>query len=211
MKQPILLIGGGGHALSLIDVIESTEQFEIKGIVEAVDSSNTALLHYPVIGSDNYLEPLLKTTPNCVLAVGQIMSAQIRKKLFNKTKEVGANFPIIISPTARIANSAKIAEGVCIMHHCVLSHLTEIGENSIINNKVLIEHQTKIGRHCHISTGAIVNGNVDIADECFIGSGAIISQAIQICSNVVIGAGTVVIENITEAGTYVGNPARKIN
>lgn len=210
MTTPILLIGGGGHALSLIDVIESTGNFKISGIVEAVDSANIELVGYPVIGVDNDLEPLLKNTPNCIIAVGQIMSAHIRKKLFNKAKEVGAEFPHIISASAIMASSVKIAEGVCIMHNCIVSHLVTIGENTIINNKAIIEHETKIGKHCHISTGVIVNGNVNIADECFIGSGAIIMQAIQICPNVVIGAGTVVIENITEAGTYVGNPARKI-
>lgn len=210
MKTSVLLIGGGGHALSLIDVLESTSQFKIKGVVEAIDSSSCELVGYVVIGFDNQLEPLLRKTPHCIIAVGQIMSAKVRKKLFMKAKETGAIFPQVISPLARVASTAKIADGVCVMHHAVLSHLTNIGENTIINNKALIEHETIIGKHCHISTGAIVNGNVTIADECFIGSGAIISQGIYICKNVVVGAGTVVIEDIDEAGTYVGNPARRI-
>lgn len=211
MKIPILLIGGGGHALSLIDVIEATDEFKVKGLVEAVDSDNTELVGYEVVGSDNQLEPLIQKIPHCIIAVGQVMSAYVRKKLFEQSKQASAIFPVIISPSARVARTVKLGEGVCIMHQTVISHLTEIGDNSIINNKALIEHETLIGKHCHISTGAIINGNVTIADECFIGSGAIISQGIQICQNVVIGAGTVVIEDINEAGTYVGNPARKIS
>lgn len=210
MKTPLLLIGGGGHALSLIDVIESTEDFEVKGIVEAVNSVTTELVGYQVIGFDDELELLLHQTSNCVITVGQIKSASVRKTLFDSALKSGANFSQIISPRARIASSVQIGKGACVMHDCVLSHLVEIGDNTIVNNKALIEHETIIGKHCHISTGAILNGGVKILDECFVGSGAIISEGILVTHSVVIGAGSVVIEDITEAGTYVGNPARKI-
>jgi sugar O-acyltransferase (sialic acid O-acetyltransferase NeuD family) len=210
MKIPLLLIGGGGHALSLIDVIESTDDFEVAGIVEAVDGVSTELVGYQVIGFDDELELLLNQTPNCIIAVGQIKSASVRATLFDSALQAGANFPQIISPRTRIASSVQIGKGACVMHDCVLSHLVEIGDNTIVNNKALIEHETIIGKHCHISTGAIVNGGVQILDGCFVGSGAIIAEGILVTHNVVIGAGTVVIENITEAGTYVGNPARKI-
>lgn len=33
---------------------------------------------------------------------------------------------------------------------------------------------------------------------------------VSICDHVVIGAGSVVTKNITEAGIYIGNPAKKI-
>ena len=33
---------------------------------------------------------------------------------------------------------------------------------------------------------------------------------ISVCDNVIIGAGAVVIEDIMEAGTYVGIPAKRI-
>jgi len=34
---------------------------------------------------------------------------------------------------------------------------------------------------------------------------------VSICDDVVIGAGAVVTKDITEPGTYVGNPTRKLN
>ena len=61
-----------------------------------------------------------------------------------------------------------------------------------------------------ISTGAMINGGCQIGNRCFVGSNSTIGQGVTVCDDVVIGAGAVVIKDITEPGTYVGNPCRKI-
>ena len=52
MKEQIILIGGGGHCKSCIDVIEQEGRFEIAGIVEKPDKVGEKVLGYPVIGTD---------------------------------------------------------------------------------------------------------------------------------------------------------------
>ena len=59
MKE-IILIGGGGHCKSVIDVIEQESQFVIVGIVDKLELIGTDVLGYPVIGSDSDLENLAK-------------------------------------------------------------------------------------------------------------------------------------------------------
>ncbi len=59
MKE-IILIGGGGHCKSVIDVIEQESQFVIVGIVDKSKLIGTDVLGYPVIGSDSDLESLAK-------------------------------------------------------------------------------------------------------------------------------------------------------
>ena len=61
MKE-IILIGGGGHCKSVIDVIEQESQFVIVGIVDKPELIRTEVLGYPVIGSDADLESLAKNT-----------------------------------------------------------------------------------------------------------------------------------------------------
>ena len=41
-KKQIILIGGGGHCKSCIDVIESTNEFSIAGIVDTKDKIGTS-------------------------------------------------------------------------------------------------------------------------------------------------------------------------
>ncbi len=51
--------------------------------------------------------------------------------------------------------------------------------------------------------------STSVGDRVSIGSNATILP-VRICDDVVIGAGAVVTRDITAAGTYAGNPARKI-
>ena len=57
MKK-IILIGGGGHALSCIDVIESEKKFKIVGIVDGNLKKGKKILNYKVIGGDKDLKKI---------------------------------------------------------------------------------------------------------------------------------------------------------
>ncbi len=56
MKHPIILIGGGGHCKSCIDVIESEGKFQIKGIIDLPSELGNKVLGYPVIGNDDDID-----------------------------------------------------------------------------------------------------------------------------------------------------------
>ena len=43
----IILIGGGGHCKSVIDVIEQENKFEIAGIIDKPELLNSKILGYP--------------------------------------------------------------------------------------------------------------------------------------------------------------------
>jgi FlaA1/EpsC-like NDP-sugar epimerase len=52
MKK-LILIGGGGHCKSCIEVIESTGEFEIIGILDLPSKIGEKVLDYEIIGSDD--------------------------------------------------------------------------------------------------------------------------------------------------------------
>ena len=206
-KTPLLLLGGGGHCAAVIDVIESTAEFEVAGIVEAEGTTESTFLGYPVLGTDADLPDLIKIYPNCVITVGQIQSAAVRRKLFEKVKSLGGQLPVVKSPLAKVSKTAEVCEGTVIMHLALVNALVKIGENGIVNTKSLIEHGTEVGADSHISTGAIINGDCHIGEGCLIGSGAILLQGIRVADQTLVGAGAVVTKNIDQPGVYLGNPA----
>jgi UDP-N-acetylbacillosamine N-acetyltransferase len=53
-------------------------------------------------------------------------------------------------------------------------------------------------------------GGFEMRNEDFLGIGSAVIPYVSIVSNAVIGAGATVIENIDNAGVYVGTPARRI-
>ena len=196
MKEKIILIGGGGHCQSCIDVIEQEGRYTIDGIVDIPEKKHQTVLGYSVIGSDADLARLIKTCPNVLITLGQIKSPSRRKELFNELIQMGAHFPVIQSPLAYVSTHALVTEGTIVMHHALVNAGARVGRNCIINSKAIIEHDAVIEDHCHISTGAVVNGGVKIGSGSFLGSNAVCKEYIKIGENAVIGCGTVIVKNI---------------
>ena len=192
----LILLGGGGHCSSCIDVIESESKYEIVGIVESHLKGINYILGYPIIGFDDDIPSIAKSIPFGLVSVGQIKSAVIRKKLFNILKSNFFMLPTVISPRSYCSPHSKIGEGTIVMHQALINAGAVIGENCIINSQALIEHGVLIENHCHISTGARVNGDVQVGEGSFIGSGAILREGVRIGRGAIIGAGSIVLSDV---------------
>ena len=203
-KEKILLIGAGGHAESCIDVIEQVDRFEISGLIGLRNEVGKKRLGYEVIGTDEDLSELSKSIPNAVVTSGQIITASLRKKLYELVQISNFKIPTIISPRAYVSPHANIGIGTIVMHGSQVNAGARIGNNCIINSKSLIEHGVNIGNHCHVSTGVIINGNVSIGDETFVGSGSVIKEGIIVGENCVIGMGLSLLTNLNQGITFLG-------
>lgn len=209
-KRKIILIGGGGHCRSCIDVIESTGEYKITGIVDENLQEGTLVMNYPVIGDDRMLAEISDKVDFAIVTIGQEHSSEKRKHLFNNLKALGFKVPAIGADRSYVSKHASVGIGSMIFHHAMINAKVKIGMNCIINTNALIEHDVIVGSHSHIAPSATLNGSAQIGEECFVGSNAVILHNISICNNVKIGAGAVVIKNIDQPGTYVGIPARKV-
>lgn len=202
--KPVTLLGAGGHCKAAIDVIESSDEFTVAGIVTEEGGASDSVLGYPVLGNDSDLPRLLVDGALVLVAVGQIKTALPRRKLFEKIRDLGGTLPVIVSAHAYVSPHATIDEGSLVMHGAVINAKAAIGCNSIINSMALLEHDVQIGNHSHVSTGARINGDVKIEDECFIGSGAVLRDGVSIGRGSVIGAGSIIVKSVAP-GSYIVN------
>lgn len=212
MKPKIVLLGGGGHCRSVIDVIEREGSYDIFGIVDTKEKSGTRVLGYPVIGSDDEIPAIIEKCNNFLITVGQIKSPDVRRRLVDATKNLDIHFPVIISPYAYVSACSYIGEGSVIMHDAIINTGCRIGSHCIVNTKALLEHDVSVGNFCHISTASVLNGEVHIGDDTFVGSNTVVNQGVTIPRNVVIGSGSVVTEwnKLEESGMFAGNPLKRI-
>lgn len=208
--REIILIGGGGHCRSLIDVIEDADNFKIAGIVDKEENVGKKVLDYYISFSMEELSRLLLTYDSFVLAFGQIKDTNGRPQLYQYLKYKGAKFPPIISARAKVSSYAKIDEATVVMHHAVINSNAKIGKGCIINTAAVIEHDCVIGDFCHVSTESVINGGSTLGRHSFAGSNSVLLNGIKTCPTTVIGAGSVVIHDIDQPGIWVGNPARRI-
>ena len=188
--KPLILLGGGGHCKSVIDVAESAG-YTILGILDKPELLGTKVLGYEIIGTDEDI-PQYVNKAEFLITVGQIKSPAIRKKLAALVEQAGGQFATIIASDAYVSKYAKIGKGTVVMHKAVVNADACIGEHCIINTMANIEHEVKVGDFCHISTGVMVNGNCVIGDEVFIGSGSVLYNGISVENNAIIPAGSIV-------------------
>lgn len=204
--KSLILIGGGGHCKSVIDVAESAG-YNIHGILDNFKKRGDHILAYPVIGTDEDI-PSLVNLGDFVITVGHIKSDTIRRKIADKVYAAKGHFATIIASDACVSKYASIEEGTVIMHKAVVNADAKIGKHCIINTMVNIEHDVRIGNFCHISTGAMINGEAIVGDDVFIGSNSEIHNCKVISNNIVIAAGSVIYKDLDKEGIYAGNPIK---
>jgi sugar O-acyltransferase (sialic acid O-acetyltransferase NeuD family) len=203
--KPIVLIGGGGHCKSVIDVAES-DGYTILGILDRSIPKGSTVLGYPVLGNDDMIAPYIDKA-EFLVTVGQIKSPDIRIRLTKMVEDAGGKLATIVASTAHVSKYAEIGEGTVVMHQAVVNAAVHIGKGCIINTFANIEHDVKIGDFCHISTGAMVNGECKVGKNCFIGSQSVLANCITVGDDIIVGAGSFVRKSISEKGIYSGNPA----
>ena len=186
--KPLLLIGCGGHARSLIDVIETSGHWRIHGLVGLPEEAGTTLWGYPVIGHDDELQHLLNDCKAAVLAIGQLPDPAPRQRLATRLTRLGFDSPVLISPYAQVSRHAHLGPGTVVGHGAIVNAGAVVGAHCILNSRALIEHDVNLGDHCHVSTGALVNGGVQIGAGSFIGSGAMLREGLKLPPGTVISA-----------------------
>ena len=187
--KSLLLIGCGGHARSLIELIESTGCWNIHGLVGLPHQVGSRVLGYPVIGSDSDLLALRGECSAAVLAIGQLDNSSQRVHLSERLNDLGFSFPVLISPHAVVSQHAQLGVGTTIGHGVIVNACSVVGSHCIVNSRALIEHDVNIGNYCHISTGALLNGGVNVGSGSFIGSGSMIREGLHLPPSSIISAG----------------------
>lgn len=204
-QKNLILIGGGGHCKSVIDVAESAG-YNILGILDMPEEVGKPVLDYTVIGTDDDI-PQYADKAEFIITVGFIKNPSIRVRIFDKVKQAGGKLSTIVASTAHVSRYATLGEGTVVMHQAVVNAGAKIGENCIINTFCNIEHDAVIGAQCHISTGTMVNGDCKVGERVFIGSQSVLANGITVGEDIIVGAGSVVRKSISEKGVYAGNPA----
>ena len=203
--KPLVLIGGGGHCQSVIEVAESCGR-TIRGILDVPAEVGREVLGSSIIGTD---DAIANYAASCefVITVGFIKDPSLRIRLYEKVLAAGGELATLIASTAYVSRHTKIGKGTVVMHQAFVNAGAEVGENVILNTGCNIEHGVCIGHQCHISTGAMVNGDCNVGNNCFIGSQSVLANGVSICNDVLVGAGSFVRKSILKPGVYSGNPA----
>lgn len=196
--KPIVVIGGGGHASVLVDILRSQNR-EILAIICPDDISERNVFSgieqlrkdADVLGFSN--EDIL-----LVNGIGMLPRSDLKQKLNQYYLSLGYKFETVIATSAQVSPFSTIESGVQIFAGAIIQAGVLVRAHSVINSGVIIEHDCEIGTYNHIAPGAVLCGQVFSHSNVYVGAGSTIIQNINLGQGCIVGAGTTILKNIDE-------------
>lgn len=203
--KPILLIGNGGHAKVIKDIINQSKQFYFAGYLD----DSIKKLHK----EDNIIYDSLDNISNYIEDYYFIISIgnnEVREAIFKKIDIPIKKYPILVHQSSSIGSNVKIGQGTVVMANTVINADTRIGKHSIINTGAIVEHDNEISDFVHVSPNATLTGGVTVGTKTQIGASATVIPQVNIGKNTIVGASSTVVKDIDDNQVVVGVPAKPI-
>ena len=206
LRPRVVVVGGGGHARVILDILAQAEEFEVMGFTSRdAEEPTPALSGYPCLGADEALPELFSSgIRHAFVAIGD---NKRREMCFRELASMGFTMVNVISGYAVISSRASLGLGVGIMPGAVINTGTVIGDGVIINTNASVDHDCRIEAFAHIAPGTALAGNVKIGSGALLGVGSRVIPGITIGSNSTVAAGAVVIRDLPADVLAAGVPA----
>lgn len=213
MKK-VIIIGSGGHAKVVIDIIneinKKNKDIDIIGITSKSLSVGELFFGLKVLGNDDVIEGY-RDKENYFLAMGLggFKDNFLREKVFNSMVGLGMRFLNVIHPSAVISETVVFGQGVTIFPGVILNAEVEIGDNTIIATGSTIDHETIIEENVLVSAGVTVGAYSIIGKRSLIALGANVVSGVKIGVDVLVAAGALVVNDISDNKKVFGIPAKE--
>ena len=204
----ILIVGSGGHAKCVIDILHAMEGYSILGCVADDSDPGRSVLGVPIVGTLSALNQFSARDYKVAIGVGGWKDINERKRLFNQVISLGFDVISPIHPAARIAPSAQIGMGATVFSGVDIGPDVHIGKNVMVGTASFISHETVVEEHTLISAGVNLGGNVAVGASCLIAIGATVASRVRIGDGTLVAAGAVVVGDTPPFSRVMGVPAK---
>jgi UDP-perosamine 4-acetyltransferase len=214
VSEKVVLVGAGGHAGVVVDILrlQPGSEFELVGFTDTnLELAGSEIYGLPVLGNDDILAELFAGGVRCgLVTVGAVRVNPVREKLYEIL--IGLGFELInaVHPASVIAGNVVFGRGNTVMAGVLINPGAVVNENVIINTGAVVEHDCHVGSHVHIGPGARIGGGVRIGEGAVIGMGATVLPSLRVGRRAMIGAGAVVVRDVPPAATVVGVPGQVV-
>lgn len=195
-----IIVGSGGFAEEFLFWTEGTS---LEGKIDGYLGFYNERMPIPYMGEfDAY--PVSKDD-EFFIAIGHL---EYRQTAIEKIVSKGGQFSTFIHPTAVIAKTSSIGQGVIIGPFCLISVNATIGDFCFINNYASVAHHSKLESFVVLNPYASVTGNCVLKEHSQMGTQSSILPKVNVGSRAKIAPGSCAYSNVKEDTVVIGVPAK---
>jgi UDP-perosamine 4-acetyltransferase len=208
----VLLLGAGGHAKVLVELLGLLGGYEIDGLLDPREELwGAEVAGIRVLGGDELIAARRQAGVSAgIVALGGVRDNAPRRRLFALLAEQGLAAASAVHPAAIVSPSATLGAGPSVMALAVVGAGARLGDNVLVNTAAIIEHDCTIGSHAHVASGACLAGGVTVGEGAHVGLGARVNEGVTVGAGAVVGSGAVVVGDVEPGSVVVGVPARAV-
>lgn len=207
----LILVGAGGHARAVADVVRALGAYAIAGLIDSFRPAGSTRFGYEVLGGEADLPALCRklNVQTLFVAIGDnyqraAMTARIRASL------PGIGFATLVHPSAVVGGDVQIGEGTVLMPSVVVVGGSVVGEGCVLNTACSLDHDGVMEDWSSLGPGVVAGGNVCLGARSFVGLGARIVHRVSIGADTVIGAGSLVLHDLPASVLAYDSPCRVV-
>ena len=203
MAIPIVGVGAGGHAKSVLEAIRSAGAFEVVALVDDDPAlAGTELLGIRITGGPP------SGASHAFLGVGGIGDSGPRQRVCERLLAEGFELPPIVHASAAVSPWARLGRGAQVLAAAVVNADATLGDGVLINTAAVVEHDCAIGDYAHVAPNATLGGDVTVGAGAHVGMGAVVVEGRRVGASAFVAAGAVVVADVPDGVRVAGVPAR---
>ncbi|MCL6598713.1 MAG: acetyltransferase [Alicyclobacillus macrosporangiidus] len=211
MTSPLIVLGGGGHAKVLMEILVQQSRTLLGYTTDGGETIPQEFLGVRWMGTDDVVTGYPPAEVELVNGVGSTGLPDARMGLYQKFRSKGYRFATVVHPSAVVSPSAVLGQGAQVFAGAVVQTGVVLGNNVIVNTRASVDHDCVVADHVHIAPGVTICGGVRIGEATHIGVGATVVQGVTVGRRCVIGAGALVLKDVPDGSLVIGVPGRRVS
>lgn len=212
MSQPLVILGTGGSAYDVLDIVEAINAIKptwhVAGFLDDARPTGSRHLGLTILGGLRDAGTLAGHL--FVNVIGSDSSYRKRPEFLASTGLAAERFATLVHPGASVSARARLGRGVYVNHGVSVGGGVVVGDHVALSPGCIIGHDSVIEDYAMVAPGAVVSGFVHLSRACYVGARAVIRQRIHVGDQALVGMGAVVVREVAAGATVVGNPARPL-